>query len=576
MTELTHISVPIFKKLKHGDYTITPFQAFKTYRFTNTDYSSSYGVSVMKAIYPLADGYPKKRLMPSSSRYTRLEPSQSVDPKIMWHSINHLYYKNGISDVDFAASSLTNVNMVRNLYGTASIMSYPQRVFGEGIRPNSIQIDDYSYYDGSTDASIVKIRDDGYGNLFDISINSSSFANTDYLYGYWGFNERFADIDHSTPSTKYVRDWSTKANHGITRNVSYQSGVTLSGTGSGVSAYFTGSYMQVHHIDDYKLAQTDDFAISMWIKHNSSQPLYRTDSDGDTTVTLISKQVVQNADVYSNQDKTVDITEVSASMNRWPFRIDMAMSASVGKIKFSRRGGNTLRNVSTGYSVTGSSYQHILCQKSGSLMQVYLNGVLQASGSSDVNGSVTNKCDILVGAYDKSSGMYCGNVDEVRFYKTALTTSEIVSLANTSSFSDGVYQTSQIGNAIYKNGVVVVTDPRPKYKNVFTGATGQYDFGSNRGFNVSTKGIVTLYEHEALCKIRASEFNFSMNPSLRENGDDTEDVLRSFVSSSAFTPYITTVGLYDDDYQLLAVAKLASPVPKRSDVDLTIILRWDV
>jgi len=50
--------------------------------------------------------------------------------------------------------------------------------------------------------------------------------------------------------------------------------------------------------------------------------------------------------------------------------------------------------------------------------------------------------------------------------------------------------------------------------------------------------------------------------------------LTGFVSGSIL-PYITTVGLYNNRGQLLAVGKLAQAVQKRNDVPTNIILRWD-
>jgi hypothetical protein len=40
-------------------------------------------------------------------------------------------------------------------------------------------------------------------------------------------------------------------------------------------------------------------------------------------------------------------------------------------------------------------------------------------------------------------------------------------------------------------------------------------------------------------------------------------------------PYITTVGLYNNEAQLIAVAKLGRPIQKREDVDMNFIIRWD-
>ena len=47
-----------------------------------------------------------------------------------------------------------------------------------------------------------------------------------------------------------------------------------------------------------------------------------------------------------------------------------------------------------------------------------------------------------------------------------------------------------------------------------------------------------------------------------------------FISGTAF-PYITQIGLYNEDMQMLATAKLAQPIQKRDDVDTNFIVRWD-
>ena len=48
-----------------------------------------------------------------------------------------------------------------------------------------------------------------------------------------------------------------------------------------------------------------------------------------------------------------------------------------------------------------------------------------------------------------------------------------------------------------------------------------------------------------------------------------------FATSSYFEPYITTVGLYDNDHQLLAVGKLAKPLQSSDTTDTTILVNID-
>lgn len=48
------------------------------------------------------------------------------------------------------------------------------------------------------------------------------------------------------------------------------------------------------------------------------------------------------------------------------------------------------------------------------------------------------------------------------------------------------------------------------------------------------------------------------------------------ITGSAFEPYITTVGLYNDANELLAVAKLGQPIPKSNKTDMTVVVKIDI
>ena len=58
---------------------------------------------------------------------------------------------------------------------------------------------------------------------------------------------------------------------------------------------------------------------------------------------------------------------------------------------------------------------------------------------------------------------------------------------------------------------------------------------------------------------RSSEFNYSENPSYI-SGSTGEIIYDSFINNPI--SYITTVGLYNDNNELLAVAKLSRPLKK--------------
>ena len=85
-------------------------------------------------------------------------------------------------------------------------------------------------------------------------------------------------------------------------------------------------------------------------------------------------------------------------------------------------------------------------------------------------------------------------------------------------------------------------------------------------FRLSFKNEHYVYENEVRCVIQNTEFNSSYNPTLVTNY--LSGSLKDFATGSAlpsgsyFTPYATSIGLYNDNNELLAVAKLSRPLLK--------------
>jgi hypothetical protein len=81
-----------------------------------------------------------------------------------------------------------------------------------------------------------------------------------------------------------------------------------------------------------------------------------------------------------------------------------------------------------------------------------------------------------------------------------------------------------------------------------------------------------LFETQYKCTIGADEFNYSSNPSIISG---SEGQMYDFATGSYFAPYVTTVGLYDESYNLIAVGKLAKPLPTSRTTDTTILINFD-
>lgn len=82
----------------------------------------------------------------------------------------------------------------------------------------------------------------------------------------------------------------------------------------------------------------------------------------------------------------------------------------------------------------------------------------------------------------------------------------------------------------------------------------------------------TIYETQYKITVAESDFNYSLNPTAYSSA--SQDVLGT-LTGSEFSPYITTVGLYSDNHELLAVGKLAKPLPTSKTTDTTILINFD-
>jgi len=159
------------------------------------------------------------------------------------------------------------------------------------------------------------------------------------------------------------------------------------------------------------------------------------------------------------------------------------------------------------------------------------------------------------------------------------------------------------GNIFYEHGLLVFTNTGSKFVDVGTG-TG------TDGYSLKYKSQITTYEHSYTCIVGEGEFNGTSNISatfersgsstflgantgsyawetllppgdaLYKSGSFKDRIIQAqkyegFVSHSKFTPYITKIGLYNDNDELLAVGQLARPIKNDDELSISINVRFD-
>jgi hypothetical protein len=126
----------------------------------------------------------------------------------------------------------------------------------------------------------------------------------------------------------------------------------------------------------------------------------------------------------------------------------------------------------------------------------------------------------------------------------------------------------------------------------------------NRNLNTGIVGIKfknshTVYESFIKCTVKDYEYNLSYNPTLLSgsqgilvpysasnggsivyiNSGSNYGILKSFttgsISGSDFSPYVGAIGLYNDGGDLLAIGKMAAPIPLSANTDTTFVIKYD-
>tara|TARA_B100000963_G_scaffold353993_1_gene369691 strand:- start:529 stop:4386 length:3858 start_codon:yes stop_codon:yes gene_type:complete len=94
-------------------------------------------------------------------------------------------------------------------------------------------------------------------------------------------------------------------------------------------------------------------------------------------------------------------------------------------------------------------------------------------------------------------------------------------------------------------------------------------------FDLKFKNTHLIFENEYMCTVEEDEYNFTLNPTVRKLQSIHGDELADFATGSNFKPYVTTIGLYSDDGELLVVGKLGQPIKMSDETDTTFIVRYD-
>ena len=583
----------VFKKFTAQDKALIPFNAHKQYKFNSASAASN-------SLTWTTSSWTSESVSLYSSA-SNIYGGDKIN-LIKYQQIDHLFYRNYKIELGNKAGNIKHLKQHRELYQKANILSIPSGLIGFEIRPGSF------YLSASNNTKVV---DDLNGNLiisgttlgnyptdpnenvfklgpvkgfekYDLDVYDRYAVLNQYrvdlgfhneIYGsFWrrgknkpGDSGSYTSAVNRIPLEYYTGDYDDSyfINPLYYKDVSFTEFISSSSQINFQS--FSSSYISSPHDEKFNFDKDEDFTISFWMEPQA------TGSDGGFSDTnkryIIAKSGTK---IVTPQSASVDQRKTS-SEPQFPFEIYLTSQS----LHFDISDGDATNSIVgqvTNSAGTATASAHILCQKSSSRMEIWYNGTRIASSSFNLVKQTRNTADLFIGSKgnfdthtDEEEGIikhFNGNLSNVNIWSRAMTSAQVVNIS--SSLNGSPY----IGNLFYQHGFGVITHPLYQYIFKIPAQTASLE-------DIEFQGSHLIYEHEYQCTISENEFNSTYNLSARKIKSQEKHDLADFTTSSLWSPYITTVGLYNEEGELLVVGKLAQPVKCSDETDTTFVLRWD-
>ena len=530
-----------FKTLSPDDVSRVPFNANKQFNFVSSS-ASAVRTSLQTFEY--------------SSSILNTFSSASTDTlnTIKYYQLDHLFYRNNKLDISNKLGDADYLAENRTLYNKVNVLSIPSNLYGNKIKPGT-----FNFITGS-----LKVVDDKKGNLLISGTNLVSHSIDERekvlfigpVKGFKQYNVNYNLYGKTSPNliTHYnkenVYDDSYYNNTLTYKNISFSKedyGGDISGSKIDFNSNgsLTSSVVAPHN-ETYNFNPGEDFTISMYINPVSASGYLICKSTKESTLKTPLYQPLYT----TGSSQLIDLK----TQNHYPFEIFIDDSQN---LTFRKTDGTFTPTITA--PINTGSLSHIVCMSSASVMEIWVSGSKISSTVDTTRHQTENKSDLYIGSKGELSNYYTGSLSNLMIFNSSRTEEQIKSI------SSSINGLPYVGNIFYSNGLATIT--HPKHQNI--GLPGP------TSYNLKFKNIHPIYENEYMCTINSNEYNFTHNISTRKIKSDQRPTLANFATSSLFKPYVTTIGLYNEDNELLVVGKLGQPVRMSDETDTTFVLRWD-
>lgn len=522
-----------FVKLDKQDVYITPYTAHKSFSID----SSSFEDTGIEKIYGESGSIPFSE---GSTVYYFPSLASGGYPTVgVYQSIKHLYYS-GFSESSYVSHSYENYlhtsehDEYRTIGSNVSGISIPKSLYGDSIKPGSVKLT---------------------GSLI------NAYDSNGYLYQS-GSNEKIGDVIYK---------------HGmilITDEDYYEAVNTIS------ESLFTGT-VNTLATGSYTYSSTEEIFPNI----SASNHTY---SDGRVQSILFT-DILQDQGIHKGGEYPEGYL-TGSSANELPFIIgdiskvdDTALAEAIGNLSdvFEVTNIEYVINIaetttdpnSLGQGVEFNEFTSDDFEDNVALDTIKLSGA-------DAN-TLTNEPDETVYKYfyDITGSFDYKYADISPIASSTLTLESGTWPTGITTYGRGrITINGETYKVLSRDSDTQITIDRP----VTLPAGTSFSLTSNQVFpslaaplTLEFKNTYSILTHNYNCKISQNQLNFSQNPSSYTNTEASGSIINN-ITGSEFQPYITTVGLYNDANELVAVGKLGQPIPKSQTTDMTFKVRIDM
>jgi len=374
------------------------------------------------------------------------------------------------------------------------------------------------------------------------------------------------------------------------RTIDYYSGATGGGTGGGLSPKPKSAIFSKIPQDDISNELIELYTAGMWGNNTGSLYTFYT-----------SSEQTENKKRYYYEVKPT-LNSSSSFYVAFGHHNGLGSNSDGGQINdspsrviYSQYRLLCLDGSQTKFTISGSETDYIyVINMSRDLYKDKLDpgnwqlSLAELSGSSDLNINFGSNVSVATGSTVYT--LIDNSLDSDQTISDEYLDLDIYSVVS-GTIANGVYSTEEWGKVYPKIGIIVLDGRVLDSKLNFGTSTGSNIDGDNAYklflsisgsgtptsdrselFSFDARSSETMTKQHYFIHINSDQFNFSNNPTY-VSGTNGELLHETFLGNPI--TYITSIGLYDNQQELLAIGKFSSPVKKSFTEELHVTLNLE-